>query len=111
VNDLETALLSSRLNRLADDLAPQVDVVEQVRAARSRHRRARTGRIAVLATVAATALAVGLPTAISVLSSASATHGHAAHPGITAPASPTTTSSDKSLAEDRLKAARTHAGG
>jgi hypothetical protein len=112
VNDLETSLLSSRLDRLADDLAPQVDVVDQVRLTRSRHRRARNGRIAVLATVAATALAVGLPTAISVLSSASATHGQVAGPGITAPATPTETTMaadqtapDQSAAEARALAA------
>ena len=108
MNDLETSLLSSRLDRLADDLAPQVDVVDQVRLARSRHRRQRRARLAVVATVAATITVVGVPTAISALTSAQARHGQTAHPGV---GTPTTTQapSDRSTTADRLKAAQSAA--
>ncbi|TQN37846.1 hypothetical protein FHU33_4513 [Blastococcus colisei] len=55
MNDHETTVLSSRLHTLADDITPPLDVVGQVRAARSRHQRQRRGRLALVAVATATA--------------------------------------------------------
>jgi hypothetical protein len=69
VSNRETSVLNSRLHQLADDLAPQIDVVAQVRGARERNRRQRRGRIAFLSVAtAAAALLVGTTTAVDLLS-------------------------------------------
>jgi hypothetical protein len=71
VNDHETSVLTSRLHRLADDMAPPLDVVGQVRAARASHVRQRRGRIALIAVATATAaVVVGTATAADLLSAA-----------------------------------------
>jgi hypothetical protein len=108
MNDLDTSFLTTRLHDLADELAPAVDVTTQVRQARSRHRRRQRGRLAVIATMAATVAVVGVPTAIGALSSAQAPHGQVAHPGISTPAGPPATSapSDRSTAEEGARLAR-----
>jgi hypothetical protein len=68
VTNHETSVLSSRLHLLADDLAPQIDVVAQVRAARERNRRQRRARIAVLSVATATAaVVVGATTTVDLL--------------------------------------------
>jgi hypothetical protein len=98
VTDHETSVLSSRLHRLADDLAPPVDVVGQVREARARHRRQRRGRITLIAVATATAaVVVGTATAVDLLSANRA--GEVAGPSVTpstttapAPTTPATTS-------------------
>jgi hypothetical protein len=69
VTSHETSVLSTRLQLLADDLTPQLDVVAQVRAARERNGRQRRGRIAFLSVAAATAaVVVGTTTAADLLS-------------------------------------------
>jgi hypothetical protein len=108
MNDLDTSFLTHRLHSLADELAPDIDVTTQVRGARSRHRRQRRGRLAVIGTVAATVVVVGLPTAIGALTSTQSPHGQTARPGISTP-STSSAASDQSRAEERLKAAETAA--
>lgn len=94
MNDHDTTALSTRLHQLAGDLAPQVDVVGQVRAARTRHLRQRRGRITLLAVATATAaLVVGTTTAVTALSAPR--DGDGAGPGAptsatTSPSTPTT---------------------
>ncbi len=86
MTDHETSVLSSRLHRLADDMAPPIDVVGQVRAARSRHSRQRRGRIALLAAAAVTAAVVVGSAAAADLLTATPSRGEVAVPSRTAPA-------------------------
>ena len=68
MSDLER-LLPPRLQALADDLTPSLDLVGQATSARERHRRRRRPRVGVPAVVVAVvAIAVGVPTAFSALS-------------------------------------------
>jgi hypothetical protein len=72
VNDSDTSVLSSRLRRLADELAPPLDVVGQVRHARSRRRRQRRVRITLVAAATVTvAVMIGVPLALGSMTSAS----------------------------------------
>jgi hypothetical protein len=108
MNNLDTAFLSTRLHDLADELTPRLEVTAQVRGARSRYRRQRRGRLAVIGTVAATLAVVGVPTAIGALSSAQAPHGQTARPGVSTPTTSSVPSdSARAAAEERLKAATT----
>jgi hypothetical protein len=86
VTHSETSVLSSRLHRLADDMAAPVDVVGQVRAARARHQKQRRGRIAILAVATATAAVVVGSAAAADLLTATPSRGEVAVPSRTAPA-------------------------
>ena len=69
MNEHDTTVLTSRLHQLADDMAPTVDVVGQVRAARLRHQKQRRGRIGLIAVATATAAVVlGTSSALDLLS-------------------------------------------
>ena len=102
MNDHETTVLTARLNMLAEDMTPPLDVVGQLRAARLRHQRQRRGRIALIAVATATAaVVVGAATTADLLS-ATPRGGEVAVPSRTAPATtepapsatPTSPSSD-----------------
>jgi hypothetical protein len=87
VTDHETTtLLRDRLHRLADDMTPAVDVVGQVRAARTRNRRQRRSRMVFLALATATAAA-----AVAVPLSIGATNSSAPDGGVAGPGSPSST--------------------
>ena len=92
--DNATSVLTSRLHALADDLTPPLDVVGQVRAARTRHSRQRRGRIALLAVATATAAVVVGSVAAADLLAATPSRGEVAVPSTPAPttaeAAPTT---------------------
>jgi membrane-bound lytic murein transglycosylase len=86
VTDHETTVLSYRLQSLADDMTPPLDVVGQVRAARASHRRKRRTRIAALAlATATTAVVAGTVTTTGLLTSGP---GEVAGPGV--PSAPVT---------------------
>ena len=83
MTDLENTL-GHRLHRLADDLAPDADPLDQVSAARSRYRRQRRTRAGLTALAAAiAAIVIGVPAALGALSSAP-DRGGVAGPGSTA---------------------------
>jgi hypothetical protein len=80
VNEHQTALLSERLHRLADEMTPQLDVVTHVRTARARHRRRRRARVVLLTVATATAaVVIGTTTAVDLLT---AGRGEVAAPGV-----------------------------
>jgi len=63
--------VTARLHRLAEDLAPDTDPLEQVAGARSRYRRQRRTRVGLTALAAATAaVVIGVPATIGSTSSA-----------------------------------------
>jgi hypothetical protein len=106
VNDIEN-IVATRLHSLADDLAPEIDVVGHVRDARARVRRRRRTRTGLaLATAAVAAAVVGLPPAIGALSSSPDPRRDAATPVPTTSAAPSSTDGEPSavpldsLAED-----------
>jgi hypothetical protein len=108
--DQTTTLLHDRLHRLADDLAPQLDVVDQVRRARAGHSRTRRGRLLFLA-VATAAAAVAVPLSIAA-SNASGPDGGVAGPGgsqSTAVPTPTISAEDAARRMAELAAARAEA--
>jgi len=74
--------VTARLHRLAEDLAPDTDPLEQVAGARSRYRRQRRTRVGLTALAAATAaVVIGVPATIGSTSSAP-DRGDVAGPGI-----------------------------
>jgi hypothetical protein len=93
VTEQDTTVLAERLHRLADEQAPRIDVVGQVRTARERSRRRRRSRIAILAVATATtAVVLGTATVTGLL--ATDGDGEVARPTPPAtsssPAAPTT---------------------
>jgi hypothetical protein len=69
MNDLDTSVLTARLNQLADELTPAVDPRRQVADARARHHRTRRLRITLVAVATASAaVAVGTVSAVDLLS-------------------------------------------
>jgi hypothetical protein len=109
-----TTLLSDRLHRLADDLAPQLDIVDQVRKARAGHSRKRRSRLVFLAVAAATATAaVAVPLTIGA-SNAAGPDGGVAGPGSpssTAVPTPAISAEDAARRLAELAAARAEAQG
>jgi hypothetical protein len=105
VNDHETTVLTSRLHQLADELAPPLDVVGQVRDARARHRRRRRTRIVLLAAATATTAAlIGVPLTIGSLTSAPS--GGVAGPAPTSATEADPGEADRRAAEDAAARAR-----
>jgi hypothetical protein len=107
VNDQTTSVLTSRLHQLADELTPPLDVVGEVRAARSRRRRQRRVRIALVAAATVTAGAlIGVPLTIDSLTSAPS--GQVAGPVPTSSSSPTSAQeeADRRAVEEALRRAR-----
>jgi hypothetical protein len=89
VTEQDTTVLARRLHRLADEQAPQIDVVGQVRTAREGSRRNRRARIAVLAVATATtAVVIGTATVTGLL--AADGDGEVATPTSSSPTAPTT---------------------
>ena len=95
----ETTALRSRMERLADDMTPQLDVTRFVRGARDVRRRQRRARITLVAVGAATvAVLVGVPVTIGSLSSAPS--GEVAGP---APSSAESIAHDRTDAEEAAR--------
>lgn len=92
--------VSAALHRLADDLTPDTDPLDQVAGARSRHRRQRRNRAGLAALAVATAaVVVGVPAVVGSVSSAPAP-GDVAGPGVgtTSVAPPDPTSAQEARA-------------
>jgi len=86
--------VTAQLHRLADDLTPATDPLEQVAGARSRYRRQRRTRVGLTALAAATAaIVVGVPAVIG-STSAAPDRGGVAGPRTAAPTAERTTSAD-----------------
>jgi hypothetical protein len=114
VNDPTTSVLTSRLHQLADELTPPLDVVGEVRAARSRRRRQRRVRITLIAAATVTAGAlIGVPLTIDSLSSTPS--GQVAGPAPTSPTAPDELAAQRRAVEEELAraedAARRAGGG
>jgi hypothetical protein len=89
VTENQTPVLSSRLDRLADEMTPPLDVVATVRTAREAHRRRRRGRIALVAVATATAAVVaGTTVGLDLLSSSAPGRDEAAPAPSTASGTP-----------------------